>query len=153
MKVIFTIVFEIKILLEIVEANFISLFEFPIVLRMGLNSIIRQMDVRVFIFWLFKFRGRCSDIAFSAPISSDRTANLHQQYKAPDIKFSVIVQKWLLNILLNNKGCFFIFFETIHDIVLHFFRVIMDHDSITSICIFSGLNDPNLVFFFFDFLQ
>lgn len=48
----------------------------------------------------------CTDVTLLIPVGSGDTKNICDHHVMPDIKLSVIVKQWTINIKLNNKSIF-----------------------------------------------
>lgn len=90
--------------------------------------------------------GRCSDVTLFEPISFKRPIDAADKHIVTNIKFSLIVQHWVFNILLKYKSSkltvtiFLPAFEPDYDII----KTITNCYSIASICVLTWFNNPNI---------
>lgn len=93
-----------------------------------------------------KLRRRGSHITLGVPIGLKDSIKRSEKKIVPDIKFSAFVEKWILDVLLNDEGSersittFFSGLDSIFDL----FESITYCDAITSIAVFSRFHYPNV---------
>jgi hypothetical protein len=94
----------VEITLKFLIANLVSLLIPAVFLGVLLNSIICEMDIQISALFEAELRGRSSYVSFGEPIGFDNAIEGSEEHVMTDIKLSTFVKKWLLYILLNDKG-------------------------------------------------
>ena len=87
-----------------------------------------------------------SNIAFFVPISLQKPVYACNQYIVPNVKFSVIVEKWLVNIRLNDVSEWL---PILMFVTFLYYKVDISEsrqtNAFTSVGVFSGLDNPYLL--------
>ena len=89
----------------------------------------------------------CSYVAFLVPVSLHAAIYAWNQHVMSDIEFSSVVEKWSLNVFLENKSSQFpiaISFSPFHP-YNHIIECIGNTNAISTICIFAWLDDPHIL--------
>lgn len=92
-----------EILLKLLIRYFISFFKLTIILAILLNCIIGEVSEEIFSIFDVVLAWSSSDISISIPITFHFTIVASYCHVVSYIKFSSLVKKWPLNVLLNNK--------------------------------------------------
>lgn len=89
------------------EIYFKSDIYLSIVIRVFLDSIVRQMNILIWTIFEWKFFTRCSQISLFIPVASHHSIQACQKHVAPEIKFPLLVQERFVQIFLDNKCIWF----------------------------------------------
>lgn len=92
-----------QVFLKLFICHFISFFIFAILRQVLLNCIICKMNTcKVILDRILK--RSCPDIPFLIPVTLHNSIDRGHHYVVPNIKFPSLIQKWFLQIALNNVG-------------------------------------------------
>jgi hypothetical protein len=127
--------------------NFISSFEFAIIIRFLLNRIVGQMNHPILQIFQSEDLTGSSYVAFFEPISFLDSILTRHKHITSDIEFSTIIQKGILNIQLYNIGfriSVLVDFLGLEDI-LNLLDVVDHCDSVPAVSHFSRLHYVNVL--------
>jgi len=133
--------------LKLSVRDFISFFIFWVSVIFSLDCVISEMNEKVSnVFGVVNLR-RCSDVTFFIPVKLCYSSNCRHQHVNPNVEFTFVVKKNVLHVFLNDEGMVLIciFFNVLSNFINFFFY----KNSVPSVWIFSRLNNPNRVFYFF----
>lgn len=70
------------------------------------------MDKLILCVIKLKLKAACSDVSLLIPISFQLTVEPAEEHIAANIEFTAIVEKWSVNIFLDDKGLFSVILST-----------------------------------------
>jgi hypothetical protein len=94
----------VKVFLEVSVAEFITLLIFSILLTVLLHGIVCQMNEIVFAIFDVILERCSANVALSIPVTFELAIYAGHHHVMSDIEFPPKIQKWLLQILLNDES-------------------------------------------------
>ncbi len=92
----------IQVALKLRVRELIGWLKFLVILRFTLDSIVCEMNKKIVKVLEVKVLTTCANISFTVPVSFQKTIHTCKEEIMSYIKFTVIVQKWSINVRLNN---------------------------------------------------
>ena len=124
-------------------SKFVSRLVLSIVFRVLLDSVVHKMDELVLEVVHRVFSGSSSQVTISVEISFNNAIDAGDQREASNIKFSSLVKKRIVNVLLDNHTS--ISSTVGRDLGPYLAEVLFNPDANTSVGILTRLDDPNVL--------
>ena len=93
-----------EVLLEIRKTHLVAVLILPIVLRMLLNCIVSQVDILVIEVIDIELLATGADISILIKVPFELSIQRSKQSIAAEVKFAIVNQQWIVNILLDDVG-------------------------------------------------
>lgn len=119
--------------------KFISYFVSTVVWSVFLYCVVRQMNIRIIVWFHLEKLTAGPNISLFIDIGSQHTIGLCQQAICPDVEFSLVVKKQWAYVLLDDVAM-----PSFFNFAIYFVETIRDDNAVSSITILAWLNQPHL---------